>query len=263
MKYGWGHLFFGHKLRVTRRHQGRGRRQGGSGAIHVRSSLQPSTVSFVNKTCARCGGWYLEGDYSSHVKTPGHVSALSRPAGRRVGTEAAAGFDSLAAQAAENQRGVEWIQATQLDRLPGELMGLVGASKIDMAYSGERREVTFTPPLDELARLGLDAKARATRLLAQPAPNMRFDSLKIAAIDCLEAIADYHAWQVGALRRFTPENCEDGSYKELYEEFGALFQPKLDALTPYAAQLNGVLMAIGAGLDDLLARIEASTTLRR
>lgn len=78
MKYGFSQLFFGHKLRVTRRHQSFGRARGSGGpAVHLRTVRHPSAVSIISKTCKRCGGWYVEGAYASHLKTPGHVA--SRP----------------------------------------------------------------------------------------------------------------------------------------------------------------------------------------
>jgi hypothetical protein len=264
MKYGFSHLFFGHKLRVTRRHQSRGRSPGSVGSSgNVRASRPFSTTSDVNKTCTRCGGWYLKGVYAAHVKTPGHVSALSRPAGSQHGTAPSAGSDPVAGLLAENERSLDWLMSTKLTDLGSDLERLIGGANFDMAYRGESRQISFTPPLDDLARLGLEAQTRAANLAAHPAPNASLDCVRTSAIEMLEAIADFHAWQVRMLGRFTPDNVEDGSYKALSAEFGASLQPKIDALTPHVAQFNGVLTAFRAGLDDRARPFRASAAPRK
>jgi hypothetical protein len=144
----------------------------------------------------------------------------------------------------------------------GELSRLVGDAKFEMTYRQESREVSFTPPLAELARLGSEAQSWAANLVAQPAPSASLNAIRTSAIKMLEAVAEFHAWQVDMLARFTPESIEDGSYKSLSAEFGTSLQPKVDALTPYVAQFNGVLSGVSTGLQDTLARIETSAPTR-
>jgi hypothetical protein len=163
----------------------------------------------------------------------------------------------------ETKRGTDWFQAAKLEELVRDLERLTGGVNCDMNYSGGTRQISFSPSLEELAGLGVDAKARAAFLIAHPAPNASVDCLRTTAIAMLEAIAGFHSWQVGMLARFTPENIEDGSYQVLSSEFGASLQPRIDSLTPFVAQFNGALAEYSAALNDFTTGIEAFAATRR
>jgi hypothetical protein len=258
VKYGLGHLFFGHKLRVTRRHQSRaqGSRQGGA-VIRVGSNRPAAITSIVIKDCGRCGGSYQEGGFSGHVKTPEHRSGLSRRTGSFAGALPSTDPGLLANLLSENERAVQWIQETGLQQLAVDLDRLIGGAGFDMAYRGETRELSFSPPLEELRQLGLVTRNWADQISANPAPTQGLLAVRATAIQMLVAIADFHMWKVNMLARFTPENIEDGSYQQLSAEISASLQPKIDAMTPLVAQYNGALAAVSASLGDLLGVIGA------
>ena len=211
MRYGFGR-FFGHKLRVTRRHQS----GGGYGGTGRPRTLSPRL------------------DRLPHLQAP--LLTVS------------SAYEVASRSSAEARDVLAWMDATGFDTLGDDLSDLIGDPDVELSYSDEQKAVLFEPSLQLLAALGSAARERAKRM-ATPAPTLALEMARTQAVRLLMEVAHFHGTQVRLLGKFTPEAFADGSVRELTAEFQAGYQPLIDQMVPPAAALAASLETLSADLS--------------
>jgi hypothetical protein len=167
-----------------------------------------------------------------------------QPGPPRIGDAAPPDFD----------RAAVWMDAVSWVRGLAAWPTLVGQVNVRMGYDRRTNEVTFKPPLDQLAALGEAARGWAEAWLLE-APLAELEDARLACLDLFRAIDIFHSYQTKDLGRLTPEAFEDGSAASLTLGFQARYPKYIASLEPMADRVSKAMSRLSRELTSRESRL--------
>ena len=166
-------------------------------------------------------------------------SPKPRPGPPRIGDAAPPDFD----RAAVWMDDVSWVRG--LAAWPT----LIGQVNVRMGYDRATNEVSFKPPLEQLAALGEAANGWAEAWLFE-APLAELEDARVACLDLFRAIHIFHQYQVKDLGRLTTEAFENGQAAELTLGFQARYPKYIASLAPMADRVAKAMSKLSRELTS-------------
>ena len=151
-------------------------------------------------------------------------------------------------------RAAVWMDAVSWVRGLAAWQTLIGPVNVRMGYNRPTNEVTFRPPLAELAALGEAARGWADAWLID-APLAELEDARLACLDLFRAIDIFHSYQVKDLGRLTPAAFEDGSAAALTLAFQDRYPKYIASLEPMAERVNKAMSKLSRELTSRESRL--------
>ena len=135
------------------------------------------------------------------------------------------------ASRAELSAGHEWCEKVGYWTLASEIQRLIGEVNVQLTYSHGDPTVTMTPSLHSLRALAAEARDVEQRW-SRSAPLAELETIRLAAIKVLTAVAGFHDEQVSMFQRLTPRTVQDGSFYRIGADIQSHYQPLIETMTP-------------------------------